>query len=76
MSDCPTDDPPWRGGLPPGPNVGTQLAALKRAKARRESTPARRTSAPAHAKDRVGDRWPQYGLPVQVVGRIAGRMGG
>ncbi len=53
MSDCPTDDPPWRGGLPPGPNVGTQLAALKRAKARRESTPARRTSAPAHAKDRV-----------------------
>jgi hypothetical protein len=31
----PPDDPPWRGGLPPGPNVGTQLAALRRAQARR-----------------------------------------
>ncbi|MDP4300048.1 ligase-associated DNA damage response DEXH box helicase [Leptothrix discophora] len=45
MSAHPPDDPPWRGGLPPGPNVGTQLSALRRAQARRE----RATSAPARS---------------------------
>ncbi len=49
MSEPPPDDPPWRGGLPPGPNVGTQLTALKRMQARREAAANRTKSAHARA---------------------------
>ena len=37
MSEPPPADPPWHRGLPPGPNVGTQLAARRRAEARRRA---------------------------------------